>query len=777
MAEKQVGVRLSVIDGGKAKAELRAIGDEGQAALNKIGQATRPASAGLRLVDNVAGEMRGRMQAAGSSAGLAGAAIGSLGAAGAIAAGAIGLVSLAFARGLTDFQEAERISIRLESVLKATGYAAGLTADELDGFADSLEKSTLASAEQVKEAAGVLATFRSVGGETFTRTISLAQDLSAVFGQSLSSSATQLGKALEDPEKGLTALSRVGVTFTATQKDMILQMVRVGDQAGAQTAILDVLEKQVGGAGAAEASGLTGAFKRAGDATGNLFEELVRATGAGKGLSILMDELITKSFDFATAMLKGQQVSEQVVATNAKLVKAQDQLRAAQELASNTGLDIDRQAVALWQKEVDRLDGEVNALISRARSEVTEKETATAGRQKAEADARTEQATARLQDMRKEIAELGTPAEKIDAVRKALADTVSELEKLRNTDGSNSSTVDDAIRAAQDLAERRITALRKGDTEANKARNETLKEAEKVFDATRTATEAYAKEMERLNGLLKAGAIDQETFDRAAKKAKETLEASAKGSVAGFSNAVKSYLEGVGDMAGQVEDATLNAFSGIEDALVSLATTGKASMSDLANSIIADFMRIAIRQQILGPLASGLQGSLGSVFSSALGAFGLGGGGTVGTTTGAMFVAGQHGGGVSGEGSFVMLDDPSLYRHAPRHHAGKDPYGLLPGERRAILQEGEGVFTPGQMRALGAGAMSPTVNVTTPQTSIVFRGAPAGTRAEERSDGNGGREVEIFFDAQVSGLMSRPGTETSKALTSGYGARPKVAAR
>jgi hypothetical protein len=61
----------------------------------------------------------------------------------------------------------------------------GLSGKQIAGFADEIEASTLATAEQVQDAAGVLATFRSVAGETFTRTMTLAQDMSAVFGTGL----------------------------------------------------------------------------------------------------------------------------------------------------------------------------------------------------------------------------------------------------------------------------------------------------------------------------------------------------------------------------------------------------------------------------------------------------------------------------------------------------------------------------------------------------------------------------------------------------------------
>src|SRR5690606_20597885 len=58
-----------------------------------------------------------------------------------------------------------------------------------------------------------------------------------------------------------------------------------------------------------------------------------------------------------------------------------------------------------------------------------------------------------------------------------------------------------------------------------------------------------------------------------------------------------------------------NSFKGMEDALVQFATTGKASFSDLANSIIQDMIRITIQQSITGPLAGALSGAIGGFFS------------------------------------------------------------------------------------------------------------------------------------------------------------------
>ena len=49
------------------------------------------------------------------------------------------------------------------------------------------------------------------------------------------------------------------------------------------------------------------------------------------------------------------------------------------------------------------------------------------------------------------------------------------------------------------------------------------------------------------------------------------------------------------DIAKQTEDAFVNVFKGIEDALVKFVQTGKLNFRDLANSIIADLTRMFVR--------------------------------------------------------------------------------------------------------------------------------------------------------------------------------------
>jgi phage-related minor tail protein len=135
-------------------------------------------------------------------------------------------------------RDAEKQGKKLDAVLASTGGAAGVSGDEIRQMAGDLQRLTDFEDDATIGAAGVLATFTQIRGDTFKSAIVAAQDLSSVMGQDLQSSVVQVGKALNDPIKGITALTRVGVSFSEQQKQQIKQLMSVGDIAGAQAVIL-----------------------------------------------------------------------------------------------------------------------------------------------------------------------------------------------------------------------------------------------------------------------------------------------------------------------------------------------------------------------------------------------------------------------------------------------------------------------------------------------------------------------------------------------------------
>lgn len=157
-------------------------------------------------------------------------------------------------------QESEKVGRQTEAVLKSTGSAAGVTAGQVSKLATSLSGVAGVDDEVIKSGENVLLTFTNVrnsvgkGNDIFNQATTAATDLSAALGQDMQSSVIQLGKALNDPIKGVTALQRVGVSFTASQKKQIKTLVDSGHTLEAQKLILGELKKEFGGAAAAAAT-------------------------------------------------------------------------------------------------------------------------------------------------------------------------------------------------------------------------------------------------------------------------------------------------------------------------------------------------------------------------------------------------------------------------------------------------------------------------------------------------------------------------------------------
>lgn len=190
--------------------------------------------------------------------------------------------------------EAEQSQARLEGVIRATGMAAGLTAEQVGELADRIERTTLFDDKDIERAAAKLLTFKSIAGDTFRRTLEAATDLSADGFGSVESAAVQLGKALEDPVRGLASLREVGVTFTVAQEKQIKALAESGRKLEAQGVLLGAVEGQVEDVAEAmrKPGGLTDATKGATDAWSNMLEGFGRTSSVG-GVVIPMLEGIT----------------------------------------------------------------------------------------------------------------------------------------------------------------------------------------------------------------------------------------------------------------------------------------------------------------------------------------------------------------------------------------------------------------------------------------------------------------------------------------------------
>ena len=160
-------------------------------------------------------------------------------------------------------EEAQVANNRLDSVAQSMGLFASNTkvvTDRLKAFADETMKKIAVDDELIKSTQAQLLTFKElaatadVAGGAFDRATISAFDMAAVLGGSGEENAVRLGKALQDPILGLTALRRAGVLFSDEQEKSIRTFVAAGDTLSAQNMILDELETQFGGAAEATAT-------------------------------------------------------------------------------------------------------------------------------------------------------------------------------------------------------------------------------------------------------------------------------------------------------------------------------------------------------------------------------------------------------------------------------------------------------------------------------------------------------------------------------------------
>lgn len=149
----------------------------------------------------------------------------------------------------------QQVMAQTTQVIKSTGDASGLTAQSIQNLAESLSKTTTSSEDTIQGAENLELTFTGIGKQVFPQVTQTALDMATAMHEDLSSAMMQVAKATNEPAQGLTALTREGVTFSEQQKEMIKQMVAVGNTAGAQKLMLAELQKEFGGS--AEAAGKT----------------------------------------------------------------------------------------------------------------------------------------------------------------------------------------------------------------------------------------------------------------------------------------------------------------------------------------------------------------------------------------------------------------------------------------------------------------------------------------------------------------------------------------
>ncbi len=197
-------------------------------------------------------------------------------------AGGLAIAGALTAIGRTGMQEVMDASAgteQLKAGLKSTGNVANVTIKSMQDLAGEIQAYSGQTDDSIVAAENMLLTFtkiRNVGADKiFDRATVAAADMAAKLGTDASSSAIMLGKALNDPIRGVTALQRVGVSFTEEQRKQIKAMAEAGDVIGAQKIILAELTTEFGGAARAAGESLPGQVEIARREFEDVSQELV----------------------------------------------------------------------------------------------------------------------------------------------------------------------------------------------------------------------------------------------------------------------------------------------------------------------------------------------------------------------------------------------------------------------------------------------------------------------------------------------------------------------
>ena len=144
-------------------------------------------------------------------------------------------------------ESANRTLNILNNTLKVTGASAWTTSEDLVKMSEEIAYSTNYTVGEIQDMQSVLLGFKNITGDTFREASDAITDMATVMGMDLKSAVQTVGKALDDPIKGLDSLRRQGFAFTDEQKEELKQLVENGEQLKAQKIILDELNTTYGG--------------------------------------------------------------------------------------------------------------------------------------------------------------------------------------------------------------------------------------------------------------------------------------------------------------------------------------------------------------------------------------------------------------------------------------------------------------------------------------------------------------------------------------------------
>ena len=871
MAERNLSIRLAVIDGGKVKAELADVGEAGERSLKKIESASQPASSGLKLLSSAANDAKFQLQAATDRLGILGSVLGKLGPAGLIAGASIaalgvGMTALVMpvARvGDEFFKLSQKTGVSVEA-LTALDYAAKLSDVTTEGLTKALQKLSVAMFDTQVNGQEGSAALKALGvSATDTHgkirpTEAVLLDLAEKFarmpdGADKAALAVKLfGKEglaiipfLNQGREGITALmeeaQRLGLVMS---EDVARSSEVFNDNLTRLSAIFEGVQRQIGAAVIPILADFTEQVILAQTETGSFSNELQRITAnreatltflesVASGLAfvaesaVLLKRVIAQPFDSLSVVgkdietwfksdilrsMKSMGYDPKVIdAEIAKLQTARDDyVRAANDrlfnINQNPGyadrvakffeeqrrtvrvmgqrfvLDTEAQAKevqAIYDKFLPTLPrkpsptldlsgfekpkpaeklNEGEAFLNQLRSRLTRAQEGEAAELRARA----------LQIEAKGYKGVSVEAEKYIKVLEAIErqkekdkafeayekEEVNARKIVETLIGSNRQRIE-GMQLQREMLDLSATerAVLQNRAELEKSAATARKEAWQIQDAALRAqaieaiNDALTRQLPIIESLVRANADYQRSAEFGAK------------------SALRTYIEDATNAAKQAERAVTGAFKSMEDALTQFVMTGKVDFNSLANSIISDLIRIQIQRTITLPLANWAMSLFTPAASAALP---LGSGDLMGVNANVA-----HSGGLLGaDGLPSRQVGMGVFAGARRFYTG----GLVSGEVPIIARQGEAVFTPGQLRALGgAVAAKPQVNV---EVNVINRASGVETRVEQQQQPDGSTRLDVIVE-QMEARMARSisqGSGLAPTLERRYGLNPAAGA-
>jgi lambda family phage tail tape measure protein len=237
----------------------------------------------------------------------------------------------------------------------------------------------------------------------------------------------------------------------------------------------------------------------------------------------------------------------------------------------------------------------------------------------------------------------------------------------------------------------------------------------------------------------------------------------------GAREGIANYFEQSQTVFQQTEALVGNAFKGMEDGLMQFVTTGKGGFKALADSLIADMIRIALKQAVLGPLMNAV-GSFLPGMGSAAAASSAGTSSSIATMIATpTFAAKGH---AFDAGGLVPFARGGVFNSPTAFGFGGGKLGVL-GEAgpEAIMPLTRGPDGKLGLAGGGGGGGSSTVSV------VINNNSAEKATASETVDSRGGRRIEVTIGELVAAELRRPGSASNNAMRSAFGSAPALVGR